>query len=310
MNTNNQNDLTLLVLAAGMGSRFGGLKQMEGVGPNNETILDYSIFDAISAGFTKVVFIIRKSFEQEFKSIYTEARYNNRIALDFIYQELDSMLPDGYTLPEERVKPWGTNHAVLMALGVIETPFAVINADDFYGKETYKVAADYLNTLRNSTGKYCMVGYQIEKTLSDYGTVARGVCEVDSDNYLTSIVERTSVKREPDGKIYYQNNGGRDTIPDGATVSMNFFGFTPDYLELSKKGFEQFLKEKGEDPKGEFYIPLMVNNLVSSGQARVKVLRTSSQWFGVTYANDKPTVQQKILELIASGEYPEKIIES
>lgn len=309
MSRENPKKLTLLVLAAGMGSRFGGLKQMEGVGPNNETILDYSVYDAIEAGFTRVVFVIRQSFEKEFRSIFKEERYGNKISLGFVYQELDSMLPEGYSLPESRVKPWGTNHAVLMALNVIDTPFAVINADDFYGKEAYKVAADYLNTLQESDRQYCMIGYRIENTLSNFGSVSRAICKTDKDGYLVSMVERTSIERGSDGEICYQDNGIKYPVNEGTIVSMNFFGFTPDYLEFSKEGFEQFVKERGEEPKSEFYIPYMVNNLLSSGKAKMRVLDTGAQWFGVTYAEDKPNVQRKILELIAAGEYPEKIIE-
>ena len=299
---------TLLVLAAGMGSRYGSLKQMDGVGPNNEAIIDYSIYDAIRAGFGKVVFVIRHSFEKEFKEIFTPERYGGKIAVDYVYQELDN-LPEGFTVPEGREKPWGTNHAVMMGASAIHEPFAVINADDFYGTDAYRVMGEYLAQLEGSEGHYAMVGYEVNKTLSDNGTVSRGVCTVDENGYLTSMVERTKIERNAEGTIVFHDLGDDQPLAEDAPVSMNLFGFTPDYFAHSEAEFKNFLASDAAKTnlKAEFFIPLMVNNLVSGGVAKMKVLSTTSQWFGVTYKEDKPMLVAKIEKLIEEGVYPRNL---
>jgi dTDP-glucose pyrophosphorylase len=297
---------TLFVLAAGMGSRYGGLKQLDGLGPNGETIMDYSIFDAVRSGFGKVVFVIRQSFENDFREKILK-KYENIIPVELVFQELDS-LPVGFKLSPERVKPWGTNHAVMMGKEVIKEPFAVINADDFYGKESFKILADYLSVLEGKQNDYCMIGYHIGNTLSESGSVARGICEKNTDEYLTSVVERTYIIRDIDGQIKYKNEkGDLEVVGENIPVSMNMWGFTPEYFNYSDEQFVDFLRNNQENPKAEFFIPLVVNNLITTGKARVKVLDTPSKWFGVTYAEDRPTVVAKIRELIDKGEYPEKL---
>src|SRR5690554_263642 len=293
---------TLFVLAAGMGSRYGGLKQLDGVGPSKETIMDYSIFDAVNAGFGKLVFVIRKDFEQDFTKKIVK-KYEKRIPVELVFQEPDK-LPEGFTPNPDRVKPWGTNHAVMMGKSVINEPFAVINADDFYGRESFKVLADYLTSLEKSENKYCMIGYRVGNTLSESGTVARGVCETDEDDNLTGVVERTQVKRI-DGKVSYQEeNGSWTSVEDNTPVSMNMWGFTPDYFEYSDEYFIKFLKENQDNIKAEFFIPLLVNDLIVNNKVTVKVLDTPSKWFGVTYAEDRPTVVAKLKELTDEGVYP------
>lgn len=298
---------TLLVLAAGMGSRYGSLKQMDGVGPNGEAIIDYSVYDAIRAGFGKVVFVIRHSFAADFKEVFNVERFGGRIAVEYVYQELDC-LPEGFELPAERQKPWGTNHAVMMAADVINEPFAVINADDFYGRNSYEVIGQYLSQLVGSEGKYCMVGYEVSKTLSENGTVSRGVCTVDADGNLTSMVERTKIERV-NGTIVFHDNGDDELLAENTPVSMNLFGFTPDYFAHSESYFKEFLAANIENLKSEFFIPLMVNKVISEGTATMRVLSTASNWFGVTYKEDKPQLMQKIEELIAAGEYPRNLWE-
>lgn len=296
---------TLLVLAAGMGSRYGSLKQMDGVGPNGEAIIDYSIYDAIRAGFGKVVFVIRHSFAKEFTEVFNAERFGHRIEVEYVYQELDC-LPEGFSLPEGRQKPWGTNHAVMMAAPVIREPFAVINADDFYGRDAYAVIGRYLSSLEGSRNSYCMVGYEVSKTLSENGTVSRGVCTVDADGYLQGMVERTQIERV-DGTILFHDGGADEPLAENTPVSMNLFGFTPDYFEYSADYFRTFLSENISNLKAEFFIPLMVNRLISTSVARMRVLSTSAQWFGVTYKEDKPQLMAKIEALIEAGEYPRKL---
>lgn len=296
---------TLLVLAAGMGSRYGSLKQMDGVGPNGEAIIDYSIYDAIRAGFGKVVFVIRHSFAKEFTEVFNAERFGHRIEVEYVYQELDC-LPEGFSLPEGRQKPWGTNHAVMMAAPVIREPFAVINADDFYGRDAYAVIGRYLSSLEGSRNSYCMVGYEVSKTLSENGTVSRGVCTVDADGYLQGMVERTQIERV-DGTILFHDGGADEPLAENTPVSMNLFGFTPDYFEYSADYFRTFLSENIANLKAEFFIPLMVNRLISTSVARMRVLSTSAQWFGVTYKEDKPQLMAKIEALIEAGEYPRKL---
>ncbi len=304
----NMNKPTLLVLAAGMASRYGSLKQMDGVGPNGEAIIDYSIYDAIRAGFGKVVFVIRHQFEESFKAAFPPSRFGGKIDVEYVFQELEC-IPKGFSVPEGRVKPWGTNHAIMMSSKVIDEPFAVINADDFYGSEAFKTMAQYLRGLQGRENQYCMVGYCLKNTLSDFGTVSRGECMVDNEGNLTGVVERLGVKRLGNGTVVYEENGQHKPIDENATVSMNMFGFTPDYFRHSDAMFRQFLSSPANmaNPKSEFFIPLAVNTLINNGTAKMKVLRSGSQWFGVTYVDDKPDVEAKIRALIRQGEYPAKL---
>ncbi len=296
---------TLLVLAAGLGSRYGALKQMDGVGPNNEAILDYSIYDAIRAGFGKVVFVIREDFAEAFKKVNNAEKFG--VPVEYVYQSLDK-LPEGFTVPEGRVKPWGTCHAVLMAKDVIHEPFAVINADDFYGKEAYKVMADYLKQCEGKQGAYSMVAYRLRNTMSDFGTVSRGICTADEEGYLQSIVERTAIGHTDNGGAAYTDDEGVHPLDLDSLVSMNFFGFTPDFFPYSEKGFAEFLKGPAQtNIKAEFFIPLMANQSINDGTAKLKVLSSNASWFGVTYQEDKPEVMRKIKELIAKGLYPQDL---
>ncbi|HHW82154.1 MAG TPA: nucleotidyltransferase [Bacteroidales bacterium] len=293
---------TLLVLAAGLGSRYGGLKQLDGLGPNSETIMDYSIYDAVKAGFGKVVFVIRETFEEEFREKVAK-KYEHLISIEIVFQELDN-LPEGFELNPDRVKPWGTNHALMMGKSVINEPFAVINADDFYGRKSYEVMASFLTQLEGSKNKYCMVGYRVGNTLSESGAVARGVCETDEKSNLTGIVERTQIKRI-DGVVKFKDeNDEWISIPDNKPVSMNMFGFTPDYFEYSDQFFVDFLKKNEEELKAEFFIPTLVNDLIVDGKIEMRVLDTTAQWFGVTYIEDRPVVVSKLKELVDKGEYP------
>ena len=299
---------TLLVLAAGMGSRYGALKQMDGVGPNNEAIIDYSIYDAIRAGFGKVVFVIRHSFADAFTAIFNKERFGGKIEVEVVYQELD-YLPEGFSVPEGREKPWGTNHALLMAAKAIKEPFAVINADDFYGADAYKVIGEYLSKLGEESNHYCMVGYAVNKTLSENGTVSRGVCSINKEGFLTSIVERTKIERNAEGTIVFHDLGEDEALEEETPVSMNLFGFTPDYFAYSEEYFKEFLSspEVQANLKAELFIPLMVNKLVGEGTSKLKVLSTTANWFGVTYQADKPQLVAKIEELIAEGVYPRNL---
>ena len=297
---------TLFVLAAGMGSRYGGLKQLDGLGPNGETIMDYSIFDAIRAGFGKLVFVIRKDFEQDFREKVL-SKYEGHIPTELVFQAIDN-LPAGFTAPAERTKPWGTNHAVLMGKDVIKEPFAVINADDFYGRDAFAVMGKWLSDLpEGSTGKYSMVGFRICNTLSENGSVARGVCSKNDQELLTGVVERTEIMRV-DGNICYKDEQGEwQPVGEQTPVSMNFWGFTPDYFQYSEEQFVDFLKENADKPKAEYFIPLVVDNLINSGTATCEVLDTTAKWFGVTYAADRPATVEKILSLVEAGEYPNKL---
>ena len=273
---------TLFVLAAGMGSRYGGLKQLDGVGPSGETIMDYSIYDAIRGGFGKIVFVIRKDFEDDFRKIVL-SKYENHIPVEVVFQALDN-LPAGYTCPEGRVKPWGTNHAVLMGKDVIKEPFAVINADDFYGRDSFAVLGKYLSELpEGSKNDYCMVGFR------------------------TTVVERTEIMRVNGVVSYKDENGEWVGLDDNTPVSMNMWGFTPDYFKYSEDYFTEFLDANKENLKAEYFIPLMVNKLINEKTANVKVLDTTSKWFGVTYAADRPSVVEKLQALVDAGEYPSKL---
>lgn len=297
---------TLFVLAAGMGSRYGGLKQLDGLGPNGETIMDYSIFDAIRGGFGKIVFVIRKDFEEDFRKKII-SKYENHIPVEVVFQSIDK-LPEGFTCPAERVKPWGTNHAVLMGKEVIREPFAVINADDFYGRDSFAVIGKFLSELpEGAKNTYCMVGFRVGNTLSESGTVARGICSTDENRHLTTVVERTEIMRINGVVSYKYENGEWVGIEDNTPVSMNMWGFTPDYFNYSEEYFIDFLKENIDKPKAEYYIPLMVNKLINDGTATVEVLDTTSRWFGVTYAADRQGVVDKLQALADSGEYPSKL---
>ena len=299
---------TLLLLAAGMGSRYGGLKQLDGLGPNGETIMDYSIYDAIKAGFGKIVFVIRKDFEQDFKDKIL-SKYEGHIPAQLVFQSIDA-LPEGFKAPEGRVKPWGTNHAVMMAAGAINEPFCVINCDDFYNRDAYMVVGKFLSDLpEGSENKYAMVGFRVGNTLSENGTVARGICSKDDNENLTTVVERTEIMRV-NGPICYKDEEGQWVpVEDNTPVSMNMWGFTPDYFKHSEEYFKEFLSDPKnmENPKAEFFIPLMVNKLINENTATVKVLDTTSKWFGVTYSADRPSVVQKIQQLVDEGVYPEHL---
>lgn len=295
---------TLFVLAAGMGSRYGGLKQLDPLGPQGQTIMDYSIFDAIRAGFGKVVFVIRKDFEEDFRRSIL-SKYEGHIPVEVVFQSTDK-LPEGYTCPEERTKPWGTNHAVMMGADVINEPFAVINADDFYGRDAFAVIAADLMRERTSKGDYSMVGFRVGNTMSENGSVSRGVCSVNADGNLTKVVERTGIAYDEEHRICFLDENNETEYLDPSTpVSMNLWGFTPDYFSYSDREFRRFLDKCLTTPKAEFYIPTAIDTLINSGEATVKVLDTTSRWFGVTYAADRQGVVDKLAALHAAGEYPD-----
>lgn len=296
---------TLFVLAAGMGSRYGGLKQLDPLGPNGETIMDYSIYDAMQAGFGKVVFVIRKDFEEDFRNKIL-SKYEGHIPVEVVFQSTDA-LPDGFTCPADRTKPWGTNHAVLMGKSVINEPFAVINADDFYGRDAFAVMAKELMRERDRKGDYCMVGFRVGNTMTENGSVARGVCET-KDGLLSSIVERTAISYDDNHDIVFDDeDGNKCHLQPNTPVSMNLWGFTPDYFDFSEREFVKFLEKDLNTPKSEYFIPLVVDTLINSGEATVKVLDTDSKWFGVTYAADRPGVVAKFAELHDNGTYPDKL---
>ncbi len=296
---------TLFILAAGMGSRYGGLKQLDGLGPNGETIMDYSVFDAMRAGFGKVVFVIRKDFEEDFRNVVL-SKYADHVPCEVCFQGIDN-LPEGFTRHPERTKPWGTNHAVLMAKDLIHEPFMVINADDFYGKESFEVMAKFLLDVNGQEGKYCMAGYRVGNTLSEHGTVSRGVCATDKMGYLTDVVERTAIENK-DGHVVYQGEDGNDVeIAFDTPVSMNMWGFTPEYFAYAEEAFKEFLTKNAQELKAEFYIPTLVNDLIKSGKATCQVLDTTAKWFGVTYADDRQMVVDKIQALVDAGVYPNKL---
>lgn len=299
---------TLLLLAAGMGSRYGGLKQLDGVGPNGETIMDYSIYDAIQSGFGKIVFVIRKDFEQEFRDKVL-SKYEGHIPTGLVFQSIDA-LPEGFTCPEGREKPWGTNHAVLMAKDVINEPFLAINCDDFYGRDAFNVMGRFLSGLADGNeNSYAMVGFRVGNTLSENGTVSRGVCTTNAEGHLTTVVERTKIARV-DGKVSYKDeNDEWVVIDDNTPVSMNMWGFTPDYFRYSENYFREFLSDEKNmtNLKSEYFIPLMVNKLITDGTASVSVLDTTSKWFGVTYPEDRPETVARIKKLVEEGVYPNKL---
>lgn len=293
---------TLFVLAAGMGSRYGGLKQLDGLGPNGETIMDYSVYDAIKAGFGKVVFVIRKDFEKDFREKVL-SKYEGVVPTEVVFQALDK-LPEGYTCPADRTKPWGTNHAVLMGKEAIKEPFAVINADDFYGRDAFRVIAEELQRPHDRKGDYCMVGFRVGNTMTENGSVARGVCQT-KEGLLTSVVERTAISYDNNHNIVFTDeNGEVQTLEPNTPVSMNLWGFTPDYFDYSGREFKKFLDRDISTPKAEFFIPLCIDTLINSKEATVKVLDTDSKWFGVTYSADRPGVVEKFAELHREGVYP------
>ena len=295
---------TLLILAAGLGSRYGGVKQMDKIGPSGESIIDYSIFDAIKAGFNKVVFVLNPKIEKEFKEIY-EPRLKGKIKTEYVLQEITN-IPEGIKFNPERIKPWGTGHAVLMAKDAIHEPFAVINADDFYGRDAYFVMSNFLQNVKNNQTNYAMVGYLLKNTLSDFGSVSRGICATDEKGFLTDVVERTNIERKGN-QVVYTDEGKEIPIDENSLVSMNFWGFTPAFFPQLERDFKKFIIENADKLKAEFYIPLVINNLIKTGEATVKVLKSEAQWFGVTYKEDKPITVKQINNLIKAGVYPKNL---
>ena len=289
-----------------MGSRYGGLKQLDQVGPSGETIIDYSIYDALRAGFGKVIFIIKEAIEDDFKEAFVE-RLKDVVSIDYVFQET-WMVPEGIMIPDNRSKPWGTGHAVMMAEGRISGPFAVINADDFYGRGAFEALADYYKDWTSARANdYCMVGYRIANTLSEFGAVSRGVCHPDEHSFLVDVVERTHIERRGTGIAYKTEHDQYVQVPDDTLVSMNFWGFTPSLFAFLNKGFETFIKENADDLKAEFYIPSVVNELIRSRQAAVRILQSNDKWFGMTYKEDRETVVKSIRRLVRSGVYPENL---
>ena len=296
---------TLFILAAGMGSRYGGLKQLDGLGPSGETIMDYSVYDALRAGFGKIVFVIRHDFEQEFREKVI-SKYEGHVPVEVVFQDIDN-IPEGFTRNPERTKPWGTGHAVLMGKDVIKEPFAVINADDYYGEESFRILADTLREMEGKTGEYCMIGFRIENTLSENGGVSRGLCEVSAEGNLTGVTECHGIQRKEGKLVQTLADGTEAPFPEGANVSMNMWGFTPDYFDYSEKAFVKFLSKNAGELKSEFYIPTVVNDLIKEGKITLKVKETGSKWFGVTYAADRPATMDQFAKLVEEGVYPAKL---
>lgn len=294
---------TLLILAAGMASRYGSLKQIVRFGPGGETIMDYSVYDAIRAGFGKIVFIIRREFEADFKNMFDE-KLRGKVEVEYVFQDMHAHM-NGYSVPEERTKPWGTAHAVLCARDVIKEPFAVINADDFYGRDAFAKAFDFLTT-QCSPQLYSIIGYRLSNTLSDHGTVSRGVCKVDEDGFLSDINERTKIGRV-NGKVMYEENNHPVEVPEDSFVSMNFWCFDDAVFDVTERMFHSFLESSRQEPKSEFFIPIVADQYVKEGSGKVKVIPTQAQWFGVTYKEDAPVVEESIEKLIAEGEYPSNL---
>ncbi len=297
---------TLLILAAGMGSRYGGLKQLDRIGPSGETIIDYSVYDAVRAGFGKVVFIIKEAIEAEFREAFID-RLKGRVETDYMFQEIDKV-PAGVAISAERTKPWGTGHAILMAAGRIDGPFAVINADDFYGRNAFESMAQYYRdwTPARDTD-FCMAGYTVANTLSEFGAVSRGVCVTGPDGRLTDVTERTHIVRTETGIVYRDETGAMVPLSDDTIVSMNFWGFTPALFGFLESGFRAFIERNAGDPKAEYYIPGVVNDLVRGGNASVRVLDCNARWFGMTYREDREHVMQSIRALVSQGAYPENL---
>ncbi|MBZ9685297.1 nucleotidyltransferase [Clostridium estertheticum] len=296
---------TLVVMAAGMGSRYGGLKQIDPVGPSGEIIIDYSIHDALKVGFGKVVFIIKEEMLEDFKDIIGR-RVEELVEIAYVFQKVEDV-PVGFIAPAERTKPWGTAHAVMCCKDVVNTPFLVINSDDFYGASTFKLIYDYLIDIKDSQAfyEYSMVGFKLENTLTDNGHVARGVCSVDECGYLNGIKERTRIKKYKDGAKYTEDGENWVKLPEGSTVSMNTWGFTPSIFDELEKKFPEFLeKNKNNLPKAEYFLPMVIDDLIAENKAKVKVLTSSEQWYGVTYKEDKPTIKAAIMQLVNKGVYP------
>jgi UTP-glucose-1-phosphate uridylyltransferase len=293
---------TLLLLAAGMGSRYGGLKQIDPIGPAGEAIIDYSIYDALRAGFGKIVFVIRHDIEDAFREAIGR-KFEKRAPVEYVFQELDKV-PPGFSVPSQRTKPWGTSHAILMAKDVIHEPFAAINADDFYGATSYKILHEQLTS---ASPDYAMVGFILRNTLSDHGAVTRGVCTCDNDSYLQTVTELMKIEKDGNGAKHLDESGAARKLSGDEIVSMNFWGFQPSLFAHLRELFVDFLKQRGQEEKSEFFIPAAVNSLVNSGKVRLKVLRTPDSWFGVTYREDKPHVVANVRALIARGDYPDKL---
>jgi len=296
---------TLLILAAGLGSRYGSLKQIDKVGPSGERIIDYSVFDAVRAGFGKVVYVIKESFEEEFKEVIIDSLPKD-IETDYVFQELDSVQANYKTNPD-REKPWGTGHAVLSAASVIKGSFAVINADDFYGAESFKLACKFLTSYSNMQNEHALIGYNLANTMSDYGSVSRGVCEVDEFNYMTSIVERTEIKKNEERILFKDESNNWEELNGSEIVSMNMFAFKNCIFSTFQKSFDDFLQNHGTELKREFYIPSVVDELIKSKEGNVKIVETEEQWFGLTYKEDKAIVTERILQLVKEGKYPSKL---
>ncbi len=293
---------TLVILAAGMASRYGSMKQIQSFGPGGETIMDYSIYDAIRSGFGKVVFIIRREFANDFKEIF-EPKLKDRIQVEYAYQDMEAFT-EGYQYPAYRSKPWGTSHAVLCAMNVVNEPFAVINADDFYGSNAFQMAADFLVN-DCSEKNYAIVGYDLLKTLSDYGTVNRGVCTLDESGNLAGITERINISKKGD-RIVCEDGLAPEELPLDTKVSMNFWCFDPSYFSYTQKLFREFLQQHGQELKSEFFIPIVADQFIKEG-GRVEIIPTTSSWFGVTYKEDAPFVENSLRDLIKKGEYPERL---
>ncbi|MBR6780950.1 MAG: nucleotidyltransferase [Clostridia bacterium] len=300
------NNITLVIMAAGMGSRYGGLKQMDPIGPSGEVILDYSVYDAIEAGFDKVIFVIKHEIEDDFKALM-QGKYEDRIKIEYAFQNIDN-LPDGYSVPVGRTKPWGTGHAVLSCDGMIDGPFAVINADDYYGKETFRLIANELKN-QKADNEFCMVGFKVENTLTENGYVARGVCQTDANGCLTDIVERTKIARR-DGKVMFTEDDGETwtELAEGSTVSMNCWGFSGMMMTELKNRFSAFLDKNADNPlKCEYFLPFVVDELLKEGKVSVKVMDTTEKWYGVTYKEDKAVVMDALRQKVLDGIYPEKL---
>jgi UTP-glucose-1-phosphate uridylyltransferase len=296
---------TLLVLAAGMGSRYGGLKQLDKLGPSGETIIDYSVYDAIREGFGKIVFVIRENIEEDFKNIVI-SKFEDKIEVDYVFQELENV-PEGVKFTPERQKPWGTGHAVLVARDKINEPFAVINADDFYGREAYKLSSGFLSSVSPGNPDYCMIGYMIKNTLSDYGSVSRGVCEVNKSGYLVDVVERKNIERVDGNIVFYDNVEKTVSLAEDTMVSMNFWGFTTTIFQHLETYFREFINMNSDNPKAEFYIPTAISALINNNQATVKAIQCSEKWFGVTYKEDREQVVDSIQTLVKAGKYPRNL---
>jgi dTDP-glucose pyrophosphorylase len=295
---------TLVIMAAGMASRYGSMKQIQQFGPSGETIMDYSIYDAVKAGFQKVVFIIRKDFAEDFKAIF-EPKLKGKIETEYVYQEMDKYL-EGYTVPSDRKKPWGTSHAILCAKDVVNEPFAVINADDFYGADGFQKAVDFLRN-ECKPDVYAIIGYQLANTLSDHGTVSRGVCEVDASNNLIGIRERLKISRQNGVMVDEESEDKKTELPESAVASMNFWCFHPSVFDFIEKGFKEFLDQNINNPKAEYLIPFTADQWIKAGKGVIKVIPTSAKWFGVTYKEDAPVVQKSLNELVGQKEYPDNL---